>query len=278
MTRRRWAVVLLLVWASAASAAPAPPPADATLSYGADRLQQLDLWRAQDAGRPAPLVLFVHGGGWKRGSKDSAASRWAPSHLPAQGYAYASMNYRLVPAATVEQQADDVAHALRALLERAASLGIDRKKVVLMGHSAGAHLVALVGTDERYLRAAGLSFADVAGVVANDGAAYEVPGQMRDAGRRMRRIYEDAFGSNPARQRALSPTYHAAEPNARAFLLLHVQRPAGVHQARELGQALQAAGTAVEFGSVPGEGLRGHMQINRELGNPDYAATPVLDA
>ena len=279
MTRRPWALALLLAWASAASASPAaPPPADATLSYGADRLQQLDLWRAQGAGRPTPLVMFVHGGGWRRGSKSNASSRWLPTHLPRGGYAYASIDYRLVPAATVEQQADDVAHALRALLDRAASLGVDRRQVVLMGHSAGAHLVALVGTDERYLRSAGLSFADVAGVVANDGAAYEVPGQMRDAGRRMRRIYEDAFGSHPARQRALSPTHHAAAPNARAFLLLHVQRPDGVRQARELGQALQAAGTAVEFGSIPGEGLRGHMQINRELGNPDYAATPVLDA
>jgi hypothetical protein len=123
-----------------------------------------------------------------------------------------------------------------------------------------------------------LSFADVAGVIPNDGAAYEVASQIRDAGRRMRRTYTDAFGSNPTRQRALSPTYHAAAPNVRAFLLLHVQRPDGVRQARGFGEALQAAGTAVEFGSIPGSGLRGHMQINRELGNPDYAATPVLDA
>ena len=147
-----------------------------------------------------------------------------------------------------------------------------------MGHSAGAQLVALVGTDERYLRSAGLSFADVAGVVAIDGAAYEVPSQMHDAGKRARRMYAEAFGSNPVRQRALSPTDNAAAPNARAFLLLHVQRPDGVRQAQALGHALQAAGTAVEFGSFPGTGLRGHMRINRELGNPDYAATPVLDA
>ena len=60
-----------------------------------------------------------------------------------------------------------------AMMAQADALGIDRHRVVLMGHSAGAHLVALVGTDERYLRQAGLSFADVAGVLVEcpgDGA------------------------------------------------------------------------------------------------------------
>jgi acetyl esterase/lipase len=147
-----------------------------------------------------------------------------------------------------------------------------------MGHSAGAHLVALVGTDARYLQSAGIGFADVDGVIANDGAAYDVPAEMRDGGRRARRIYEQAFGTDPVRQRALSPVHQAAAPNVAAFLLLHVQRPDGVSQAQALGRALTAAGTAVEFGSFPGTGLRGHAQINRELGNPDYPATAVVDA
>ena len=74
-------------------------------------------------------------------------------HYPGQGYAFASINYRLVPAATVEEQASDVANAVKALIDRAGSVGVDRRRIVLMGHSAGAQLVALVGTDERYLRA-----------------------------------------------------------------------------------------------------------------------------
>lgn len=133
-----------------------------TLAYGSDSLQSLDLWVPQGTG-PAPLVLFVHGGGWKRGSKDNAMSRALPAHLLEQGYAFASIDYRLVPRHTVEEQARDVAAALAHLLKRAESLGIDRSRVVLTGHSAGAHLVALVGTDEQYLRAEGLSFADIRG-------------------------------------------------------------------------------------------------------------------
>ena len=249
-----------------------------TLSYGSDPLQQLDIYKAQGVKGKAPLVLFVHGGGWKRGNKDVAASRYAPAHYTGLGYAYASINYRLVPDHTVEDQARDVAHALKALLDRADALGIDRNRVVITGHSAGAHLVALVGTDEQYLRSAGLSFADIDGVLPNDGAAYDVPAQMKQSGKFMMKTYEQAFGTDPARQRALSPTLHARAPNAPAFLLIHVQRKDGVAQAKELEAALRRAGTTVERRDFPGEGLQGHAEINRQLGNPDYAATPVVDA
>jgi len=252
-------------------------PGAQVVTYGKDPLQVLDLWLPKASKAKAPLVLYVHGGGWKRGSKDSATGRAKPVHYPEQGYAFASINYRLVPDATVEQQAADVATALAALLARADALGIDRTKVVLMGHSAGAHLVALVGTDERYLRGAGLSFADVDGVIPNDGAAYDVPAQMQDGGRFMQDTYVQAFGTDPVRQRALSPTLQVATPNAPRFLLLHVQRADGVKQAEGLAAALRKAGTGVEIASFPGTGLKGHAEINRKLGELDYPATAVVD-
>ncbi|MBN8841803.1 MAG: alpha/beta hydrolase [Sphingomonadales bacterium] len=249
-----------------------------TISYGSDALQVLDVWRAKDAKGPAPLVVFVHGGGWKRGSKDNATGQYKPQHYPGEGYAFASINYRLVPGATVEQQAADVAAAVKALVDSADSLGIDRRRIVLMGHSAGAHLVALVGTDETYLRRAGLGFADIAGVVPIDGAAYDVPAQMKDGPPIMQATYKQAFGDDPARQKALSPTLQAAAPNAPQFLLLHVQRPDGVRQAEALEKALDAAGAKVERGSFPGEGMQGHAEINRRLGDPTYAPTAIVDA
>lgn len=249
-----------------------------TISYGGDVLQTLDVWRAGRAKVPAPLVVFVHGGGWQRGDKDNGTGRFKAEHYPAQGYAFASINYRLVPAATVEQQAADVASAVRALVDRADGLGIDRRRIVLMGHSAGAHLVALVGTDERYLKGAGLSFADIAGVIPIDGAAYDVPAQMRDGPPVMQATYRAAFGGDTARQRTLSPAAHAAAPNAPAFLLLYVQRPDGIRQAKALGAALEAGGSGVYHASVSGEGLQGHMEINRRLGDPAYPPTATVDA
>lgn len=263
--------------AGAGAAAAVSAPAPQTMSYGSDPLQALDLWVPAGA-KTAPLVLFVHGGGWQRGSKETAVGRALPAHLMAQGYAFASIDYRLVPAATVEQQAADVAAALAHVLKRADALGIDRSRVVLTGHSAGAHLVALVGTDELYLKEVGLSFADIDGVMPNDGAAYDVAAQIAAAGPMMTDTYSQAFGSDPARHKALSPIHHAAGPNAPAFLLLHVQREDAAAQAKALAEALRKGGSKAEVAGFPGEGLQGHMEINRKLGEPDYPATAVMDA
>lgn len=253
------------------------PPAEGLIekSYGSDPLQKLDFWKASASG--APLVIFVHGGGWKRGDKRNATGAAKVNHWRAQGYAVASLNYRLVPANSVEQQAQDVADAIAWLRREAGSLGFDPRRIVLSGHSAGAHLVALVGTDGRYLEQAGLRFSDLRGVIPIDGAAYDVPVQMTEGASIMRDTYVQAFGTDPERQRALSPTLHAAAPNAPAFLILHVEREDGARQSKALAEALGKAGVAVTLKDFPGTGLKGHMEINRSLGKPDYPATPVVD-
>lgn len=257
--------------------AEAPVPGATEYAYGSRPLQKLDLWHAQ-ASKPAPLVVFVHGGGWKRGDKSNATGAAKVTHLLGRGYAVASIDYDLVPGATVEQQAADVALAVAWLRNHAADHGIDPRRIVLMGHSAGAHLVALVGTDPTYLAGAGLSLSALSGIVAIDGACYDVPTQIATGGNVMHDTYVQAFGSEPARQRRLSPVFQAAAPNAPAFLLLHVSRADGVAQAKELADALTAAGTPVERQGFSGTGLRGHMEINRSLGDPAYPATGVLDA
>jgi acetyl esterase/lipase len=223
---------------SAEQAAPKGPATGATeYAYGNAVLQKLDFFPAKAA--KAPLVMFVHGGGWKRGDKGNATGRDLAPHYVAQGYAVASINYRLVPDATVEQEAADVAGAVAWVGTNATRLGIDPGRMVLIGHSAGAHLVALVGTDPQYLRGVGLGLDAVRGVIPNDGAAYDVPAQMTDGPKIMQQTYVQAFGTDPARQRALSPTLQAASPNAPAFLLIHVRRPDGVRQAEALSAALE---------------------------------------
>jgi arylformamidase len=263
--------------ASADAAAPQPTPKQ-TLSYGSDRKQQLDFYPPANGNRRAPLIVFVHGGGWKRGSKDNADGNWKAPHYTGENYAYASINYRLVPDATVEQQGADVAAALRYLIDNAARLGFDPGRIVLMGHSAGAHLVSLVGTDEQYLRGAGLSFAALNGVLPIDGACYDVEKQIADGGNFMHDTYVQAFGTDPARQHALSPALQAKAPNAPAFLIIHVQRQDGVAQSKALQGALIQGGTRAERKEFEGRGLKGHGEINRRLGDPSYPATAVVDA
>lgn len=246
-----------------------------TLRYGADPAQSLSFWHARGVSGPAPLIVYVHGGGWSRGSKDNATGRWKVEHFPGEGYAFATIDYRLVPGATVEDEAADVAHALKALLDRAAALGIDRTRVVLMGHSAGAHLVALVGTDERYLRAAGLSFGTLAGVIPIDGAAYDVPAQMADGPGIMQQTYRAAFGTDPVRQRALSPTFQTAAPNVARWLILPVAtRADSLAQSKALAAGLTTAGSRADVTPVPDSS---HARLNHQLGTDGDFATGEVD-
>lgn len=248
------------------------------MSYGRDEAQKLDFHRARGNARAAPLVLFVHGGGWTNGSKENATGRHMAPHYTGLGYNFATIDYRLVPEGTVEQQGQDVADALAYLLRRAGELGIDRSKVVLMGHSAGAHLVSLVGTDPQYLQRAGLSYRDIDGIIPLDGAAYDVARQMQQSRLPLlKRRYDDAFGKDPARQRALSPTHQAAAPNASDWLILHVERDDGRQQAQELARALRRGGSQAEVRELEGRRMRGHMQVNRSMGDPDYEGTPLVD-
>jgi len=115
------------------------------------------------------------------------------------------------------------------------------------------------------------------GVVLLDGAAYDVARQLSIGAPLMQRTYVQAFGSDPERQKRLSPTLQAAKPNAPAFLILHVQRPDGITQSEALAAALRAAGTPVEIHGFPGTGLAGHAEINRRMGEADYPATAALD-
>jgi acetyl esterase/lipase len=259
----------------AATAAATAVPGKQTLSYGAAAAQRLEYWPGANA--HSPLVVFVHGGGWKRGDMTMMDGSAKLSHWHALGYAVASIDYRLVPQATVENEAADVAEATAFLRSNAGRLGFDAGRIVLVGHSAGAHLVALVGTDPRWLNGAGLNMDDVRGIVALDGAAYDVPDQLGIGVPLMHSTYVEAFGTDPERQRSLSPTLQTTSPNAPAFLILHVQRPDGIEQSRNLAAALKAAGTPVEIDGFPGTGLAGHAAINRRLGESDYPATPVLD-
>lgn len=243
------------------------------LAYGADPLQKFDLVVPAGAKR-APLLLFVHGGGWSIGDKRMGESVKA-AHFTAVGWAYASMNYRLVPQATVEQQAADLALAIAYARAHAAEYGIDPDRIVLMGQSAGAHLAALVGTDPRYFAAAGVPIKAVRGVVLLDGAAYDVARQIALPGNLAAPMYDAAFGQDPARQAALSPTRHAAAPNVASWLILPIEkRTDSGPQSRDLAAALNKAGANASVVPVP---EKSHRSLNMELGEHGDFATGEVD-
>ncbi|KAJ5626564.1 Alpha/beta hydrolase fold-3 [Penicillium herquei] len=246
------------------------------VAYGDKETQRLRLWTAKSS--KAPVIVFVHGGSWRSGTYLDSVGSVKIDHLTNQGYAFATVNYTLIPSVTVEEQVQEVANSVDFLLKNVT--GLDHfapDRVILMGHSSGAHVVTLLGTDTKYLERAGVSIHVVQAVISLDGSNYNIPAEITDSPGPVAQNTISALGLDLERLRAMSPTYHARAPNAGAFLLLHVQRQGDIRQAVELAAALNAAGTDTALHVFEGEGFEGHMQMLLRLGDPAYPATVVLD-
>jgi len=134
------------------------------LSYGPHPLQRLDL--AVPATDHFSTVIFVHGGSLTNGDKSDEDYRGVCTPFAAAGIGCASMNYRLAPATSWPAPIEDVAAAMAWVRANIAARGGDPDKLFLVGHSSGAKLVALAGTDERYLASQGLEPKNLRGVIA----------------------------------------------------------------------------------------------------------------
>ena len=243
-----------------------------TVVYGEHLRQQVDVYTPDDAVGDAPLVVFIHGGGWQIGNRSMVQAK--PQHFKDQGYVFASAGYRLLPDAPVEQQAADIGAALRALRGQAESGGFDPDRIVLMGHSAGAHLAALVATDPQY---AGDALAAIKGVVLLDGAGYDVAEAAARPSMELPTLYKDVFGTDPARQKALSPMTHVGGKDAPHWLALYVaERPGSKAQSEALAGALAKVGKDASAVAIIGTD---HGRMNRELGTEaGKAQTEAVDA
>jgi acetyl esterase/lipase len=233
----------------------------------------LDVYPAGN-GADHPVLVWIHGGGWRIG--DKAHVQLKPQVFNDKGFVFVSLNYRLHPDADYKQQAGDVARAIRWVRDHASDFGGSRKGVFLMGHSAGAHLAALVATDPRYLKAEGMQLSDLSGVILLDGAGYDIPQQLAMARLpRMKELYLTVFGSDLETQRDASPITHvAAGQGTPPFLILHVaNRPDSRRQSQALADKLNAAGASAKV--VAAEG-KTHATINRQLGEADDAPTEAV--
>ncbi len=119
------------------------------LSYGSDPLQELDLYREEGIAQ-APIIVFVHGGGYTGGSRDYSSEVHANvlTFFARHGMLGVNIDYRLAPAARWPSGARDVSAAVSWLKENAAQFGGDSNNITLMGHSAGATHVARFAFDK----------------------------------------------------------------------------------------------------------------------------------
>ena len=110
--------------------------------------KELDLYLPEEAGEPVPMVVWIHGGGWQMGDKGGETGTKIPLYLTEQGYAVASINYRLSGEANFPSQLHDCKAAIRWLRANAEEHNIDTGRIGVCGASAGAHLASLLGTTD----------------------------------------------------------------------------------------------------------------------------------
>ena len=258
---------------SSTAAIPAGARVLRDLAYGPDPQQRLDAYLPPSAATPgaaAPIVLMVHGGGWTRGDKamgrvvSNKVARWAP-----MGALVVSVNYRMDASAPDPlEQADDVARSLAYVQREAPKWGGDAGRVLLMGHSAGAHLVALLAADRAIAQRQGAG--PWLGTVALDSAAYDVVAIMSA---RHARLYDRAFGGDPERWREASPLHRLAEAPAPLLLVCSARRADACPQADAFAAQARAHGGVADVLRED----RSHGEINADLGEPG-AYTDAVEA
>lgn len=184
----------------------------------------------------APVVVFFYGGRWSEGDKD--LYEFVGAALAKQGFVAVVPNYRLYPKVRYPAFVEDAAKATRWAREHAARYGGDPNRLFVMGHSAGAHLAALLATDERYLKAVGGSRTWLKGMIGLAGPYDFLPFTDDDI--------KDMFGP-PERYADTQPINHVDGHNA-PMLLMHGEDDQSVYpkNTRNLANKIRAAGGPVE--------------------------------
>jgi acetyl esterase/lipase len=178
---------------------------------GADKARhKLDLYLPKDQ-KDFPVLFFVHGGAWQRGDKDQYLGLYGKlgKSFASQGVGTVVINYRLSPTVQHPEHVKDVARAFAWTYKNIARYGGRPDQIFVFGHSAGGHLVALLATDDAYLKALGLGADAIKGVIGMSGV-YSIPAN----------IFPRVFGTDPGARKQASPIEHV-RPGLPPFLLLY---------------------------------------------------------
>jgi len=181
--------------------------ADASAIYDAERNLSLDIYRPAAVDADTPVVVFFYGGNWKTGSR--AQYRFVGRRLARSGMLAVVADYRTFPRATFPGFVEDGARAVAWARTHARQYGGDPSRLFVAGHSAGAQIAALIGTDSRYLAAHGFKPRDLAGVIGLSGPYDFVIGEA----------YAPVFG--PREQWPQAQALNHVNGDEPPFLLVH---------------------------------------------------------
>jgi acetyl esterase/lipase len=272
--------ILLVAFALVSDARAQEVKRDIPYAQPAHERQVLDIY-APHAAKNLPVIFWIHGGGWQAGDKTDVQIK--PRVCVERGFVFVSTNYRLLPSVDMGTIVRDIAQSIHWVHDHIAAYGGDPKRILVMGHSAGAQLAALICSDDRYLKGEGLSPAIIKGCVPVDGDTYDVPAIIETAETR-RRVHgqpqpksghREKFGNDPEKHRDFSAVTHIAKGKSiPPFLILHVaDHPDTSAQAQRLGAVLKEAGIPT---TVFGAKETTHAKINADLGRPDDPTTKAL--
>ncbi len=227
---------------------------------------------------PRPLVIHVHGGGWRTGDKANPSIPDKASLFTGLGYGFVSINYRLSPTTgdpdnpdpdriMFPDHPDDVGEAIGWLDRNASSYGLDPDRMILMGHSAGAHLVSLISTDHRYIGRHGVDPRQILGTISLDTAAFDIEKSVLGSDPdEPSLLFINAFGT--AEENAATNSWEAASPLSWAdpsdprHLFIVQTIPYRID--RQLTMATRLGQTAESVVPVP----LSHNGINQAVGAP----------
>ena len=244
--------------------------------------QVLDV-HAPPAASGLPVVFWIHGGGWQTGDKGMVALK--PKAFTDAGFVFVSINHRLLPTVEMGAIIRDVASALGWVHRNIATHGGDPGRLLVMGHSSGGQLAALMCTDDRYARAEGVPLKAIKGCVPVDADTFDIPAiiEMAETRARVHHLplptygHRQKFGDDPAKHRDFSAVTHVARnKDIPPFLILHIAgHPDTTAQARRMAAVLESAG-------IPARVVAGrettHASINDNLGAPGDAVTKEVFA
>ena len=232
-------------------------------------LLSLDIYSPK-TGKNHRVMLMIHGGGWSKGDKSSKyVCEGKSRYFVSKGYVFVSINYRLSPKVKHPAHVEDVAAALAYIHNNIAKYGGNPDEIVIMGHSAGAHLAALVSVDERKLKNYGKNLDIIKGTILLDGAAYNLPRSMTMVGNKpfIKKMYETAFGTNEKGWKDASPvTFIKPGKQIPPFLIFRAgKRKGNKILTEELSNRLNKAGYKSRTVQAPN---KNHGEVNSDVGVP----------
>jgi acetyl esterase/lipase len=232
--------------------------------FDAEHQLALDVFQPSDA-RHAPVVVFFFGGSWKSGKRQWYS--WVGEALARRGLVVVIPDYRLWPQVKLEGFMRDGAHAVAWAHAHAGDYGGDPDKLFVMGHSAGAHIGALLATDAHWLNAVGMQPRQLSGFIGLAGPYDFLPLKDPD--------YIDMFGSTHAQQLRSQPV-HFVNGDEPPMLLMQGTSDGIVwpRNAKSLASALHAENEPVELKLFPDIG---HFAILFSMSRPFRGKAPVID-